>query len=218
MNNLEPFFAASAQIIFTIFGFVLVALTIDRKTRDYWFSNERQRYTIIHLLSITLPGLLALVGTISIVPSPQAFSHIRAWVYASALIGILYIILLGEAKKEKRGAGEQITKLNKDLGMLSGCLFGIACLDAFFYYIDKFVWLADISIIIYIIAATVYGITSSIAFLKIPQQDTDAIDTDEAITLEIESDEQVLDLRPLSFLVTALLAFLVGIFVSKKGE
>jgi len=217
-NPLETFFAISAQVIFTIFGFVLVALTIDRTTRDYWLSKRWRRYTIIQLLSVIVPGLLALLGTMSLATLPKPFPQVNAWVYASALIETFYITLLIRAKKEKKNADERINRLNSDLSKSIVFLFLVSLFSSITYLIDSNLWLANILIVLYIVVAIILGIITSIDFLEIPKQGTDVAGANKALISKEETNKQVLNTNHLTLLIVALSAFFLGVFVSKKGK
>ncbi len=98
---METLLATTAQASFTFVGLFYLALTINSRTREFWFSEKlHSRYAYINLLFLILPGFIALSG---LIPSPS--KAIAIWPFTSIFLVILYWLLfrdLVRLKKELR--------------------------------------------------------------------------------------------------------------------
>lgn len=84
---MESLFSTIAQISFTLLGLFIVALTIDVKSRKFWFGEaHRRRYASIILLYTILPGLVALGGLI-----PLLHEGVPSWLLLSIFLFAMYV-------------------------------------------------------------------------------------------------------------------------------
>src|SRR5690348_4964154 len=84
---MDSLFSTIAQISFTLLGLFVVALTIDAKSRKFWFGEtHRRQYASITLLYTILPGLLALCGLV-----PPLDGKLPSWLLLSILLFVIYV-------------------------------------------------------------------------------------------------------------------------------
>jgi hypothetical protein len=92
---MENLFSTIAQISFTLVGLFYLALTLEAKSKDFWFGEKLQsRYVYLNLLFLLLPGFIALSGLI-----PSAWESISIWPFSGLFLVIIYYFLFREFKK-----------------------------------------------------------------------------------------------------------------------
>lgn len=109
---MEQLFSTVAQISFTIVGLFFVVLTLDSRTRDYWFGHmDRSRYAYLNLFVMLFPGLLSIGALVKVDAGISALPFIAFFLWI--LYGWIGLQLL-KMKKSSEVRGVKILEKRID--------------------------------------------------------------------------------------------------------
>ncbi len=95
---METLFSTVAQISFTLVGLFYLALTVDAKSKEFWFGERlHSRYAYLNLLFLLMPGFVALSA---LIPSP--WESFPIWPLTNLLLVAFYCFFVRDLARLKK--------------------------------------------------------------------------------------------------------------------
>lgn len=220
---MENFLSTIAQVSFTIVGLFFVAITSDFETRNFWLSRmPYNRYTYLTFLVMLFPGFMALTSLVSV-----DVNKFPAWIIAAIIFFLIYSWIYIQFRGLKKHQDyKEISQLEYKLDISGLALLHtvflsvIPLLGLLSYFKHDIISLEILEIIlrIYLSLSVLSGVLPVIVFSRELPENRFKIES--ASQIEVRSEivsyekpvlkEQKQKNNSLFFIITALLAFIIG--------